>query len=218
MKKCYTLFNWAFLICACAASTFALAETTDTLLQVQQQWAKANYELSGKEQVAAFETLISSIQKKLDQHPKDADMHIWLGISQSTLAGAKGGLGALSLAKASRAALESALAIAPEALDGSAYTSLGTLYHKVPGWPLGFGDDKKARQLLETALEINPKGIDPNYFYAEFLYDEKDYTEAKAHLLTAQAAAPRPGRPLADQGRRKEIEELLRKVEKKLQK
>ncbi len=50
----------------------------------------------------------------------------------STYAGAKGGLGALSLAKKSRAVLESALMIDDQALQGSAYTSLGALYAKVP--------------------------------------------------------------------------------------
>ncbi len=39
--------------------------------------------------------------------------------------------------KEARASLEAALKIAPEALDGSAYTSLGSLYYQVPGWPLG---------------------------------------------------------------------------------
>ena len=58
------------------------------------------------------------------------------------------------------------------ALDGSAYTSLGTLYYKVPGFPIGFGDHKKARQLLEAALKVNPDGIDSNYFYGEYLFDE----------------------------------------------
>ena len=28
-------------------------------------------------------------------------------------------------------------------IDGSAYASLGVLYHKVTGWPLGFGDKAK---------------------------------------------------------------------------
>lgn len=216
MKKCLYLLGLLWL--TSTTSIWALAADSDQLLQLQQQWAKANYQLSGKEQEAAFETLISALEKNLEQQPKDANLLIWLGITKSTLAGARGGLGALSLAKGARAALEEAIDVAPNALDGSAYASLGTLYHKVPSWPLGFGDDKKARNLLEKALQINPAGIDPNYFYAEFLYDEKAYVEAKEHVLAARAAAPRPGRPLADQGRQQEIEELLRKIEKKLRK
>ena len=130
----------------------------------------------------------------------------------SSFAGAKGGLGALGLAKKARASLEAALEIDPDALEGSAYTSLGTLYHKVPGFPLGFGSDKKARRFLLQALEIDPNGIDPNYFYGEFLLDEKQFAEARKYLERALAASPRPGRPIADQGRRREIQVLLQKI------
>ena len=64
--------------------------------------------------------------------------------------------------------------------------TLGILYHKVPGWPIAFGDDDDEKNYLEKALALNPQGIDPHYFYGEFLYDERDYTEAKNHLLLAQ--------------------------------
>ena len=100
---------------------------------------------------------------------------------------------------------------------GSAYTSLGTLYHKVPGWPIGFGDDDDARVMLNKALAINPDGIDPNYFYGEYLYDERDYKQALVYLEKAKYAQPRVTRPLADKYRHQEIELLLAKVNKKLQ-
>jgi tetratricopeptide (TPR) repeat protein len=101
-------------------------------------------------------------------------------------------------------------------MDGSAYTSLGTLYHKMPGWPIAFGSDKKARQYLEKALQISPAAIDPNYFYGEFLYDDGDYADALRYLEIAQKAAPRPGREIADAGRQAEISALMAKVKKKL--
>ena len=103
-----------------------------------------------------------------------------------------------------------------KALNGSAYTSLGTLYFKVPGWPLGFGNDKKAVQLLEKALEINPDGIDPNYFYADYLREKKDFESAEKNLLKAQKAAPRADRPVADSGRHQEILTALLDVREKL--
>jgi tetratricopeptide (TPR) repeat protein len=137
---------------------------------------------------------------------------VWHGIALSSQAGAKGGMGALSLAKQARGLLESSLKIDATALSGSAHTSLGTLYHKVPGFPIGFGDDKKARQHLEAALKLNPAGIDPNFFYAEFLLDKGETALAIKHLKIAQAATSRPGRETADAGRRQEIAALLGKV------
>ena len=126
------------------------------------------------------------------------------------------GGGKLPLAKESKADLEHALKIDPEALDGSAYTSLGTLYFNVPGWPIGFGNGKKAEELLLKALTINPNGIDSNYFFGDYLMQEKRYQEAKTYLLKAKNAQPRPNRPLADAGRQKEIAKALAIVNKKL--
>lgn len=190
-------------------------EVTAAIAELQHRWAVANYELQGQPREAALELLARDAQALTDRYPQRAEAWIWSGIIRSTLAGAKGGLGALGAAKAARRDLERALALDPAALDGSAYTSLGTLYYKVPGWPIGFGNDEKAERLLRQALQINPDGIDANYFYGEFLYEQGRRAEAREHLLRARAAAPRPGRELADRGRQREIAELLAKVDAK---
>lgn len=197
---------------------FASDDFDTQLLSLQQQWAKVNYSLSDKEQTQGFEQLLEQAKELAAQNSDRAEPLVWLGIIQSSYAGAKGGIGALSLAKEAKKSLESALQINDSVLQGSAYTSLGTLYHKVPGWPLGFGDDDDAKELLEKAIALNPNGIDPNYFYGEFLFDEKDYEQAKQHLMTALSAPARADRPLADESRRAEIQQLLTKVEKKLSK
>ncbi|MFT4732937.1 MAG: hypothetical protein ACI89W_001967 [Gammaproteobacteria bacterium] len=63
---------------------------------------------------------------------------------------------------------------------------------------------------------ISKTGIDSNYFYAEFLFDEKKYTKAKEHLRLALQATLRLDRPLADEFRRIEVNKLMAKVDKKL--
>lgn len=186
------------------------------LLELQHGWARANYEVPEKDREEAFEQLEESAAKLVAAHPGSAKALIWEGIVLSSLAGAKGGLGALGLAKQSRQELEKALEIDETALDGSAHTSLGVLYYKVPGWPFGFGSDDKARGHLQRALAINPDGIDPNYFYGEFLFEEDEYAEAAEYLERALRAPGRPKRPLADRGRREEARELLARVREKL--
>ena len=76
----------------------------------------------------------------------------------------------------------------------------------------GFGDDAKAEAMLNEALTINPTGIDPNYFQADFLYRNGRYDEASAALNKALKAAPRPGREVADAGRRSDISALQQKI------
>jgi tetratricopeptide (TPR) repeat protein len=186
------------------------------LATIQQAWAVANYENSGDTRERALASLEATAADFAARNPDRAEALIWKGIVESTHAGAKGGLGALSLAKKARASLEAALKLDPTALDGSAYTSLGTLYYKVPGFPLGFGDRDKADELLHKALEINPDGIDPNFFYGELQYERGNYADALRSLEKAGKAAPRPGRELADHGRRDEIAALTAKVRAKM--
>ena len=90
------------------------------------------------------------------------------------------------------------------------------LYYKVPGWPLGFGDKAKAKELLQKALALNPQGIDPNFFYAEYLVETKQADEAVPYLEKALQAPPRPGRQIADTGRREEVRALLAKIKSQL--
>jgi len=187
------------------------------LLSIQQAWAKVNYESpAGDARVQAFDALEKRAEAFTHQHPSRAEALIWEGIIESSYAGAKGGLGALGLCKEARGNLEAALKLDPNALEGSAYTSLGTLYYKVPGFPLGFGDDKKAGALLQQALRLNPNGIDPNYFFAEYLFEQGDYAKSLQYLDKAGHAAPRAGRELADQGRRNEIAALTARAKAKM--
>jgi len=207
----------ARLICAMmlAASAVAWAGMEDDVARVRQEWERIKYQMPVKGQEAAFEALAKDSAKVMTQYPNRAEPAIWHGIIEASYAGAKGGLGALSLAKNARKSFEQALALDPDALEGSAYTSLGSLYYQVPGWPLGFGDDGKARELLQKGLALNPNGIDPNYFYGDFLFRSGDYAGAEQALRKAFQAPPREGRKLADDGRRKEINELLEKVREK---
>ena len=186
------------------------------LLSIQQAWARVNYEMpAGDERAKAFDELERRAENFTRQNPERPEALIWEGIIESSYAGAKGGLGALSLCKEARGNLETALKLDPSALDGSAYTSLGALYYKVPGFPVGFGDDEKAEKLLQKALKLNPNGIDPNYFYAEYLFEQGRYPEALQYLDKAGKAAPRPGREVADKGRRGEIAALNAKIKAK---
>lgn len=210
----------ALLVAVLAVTVNAGADSSASAAAVgalQRDWAVANYQTAGKARETAFDQLLGAVAVAQQQHKDDAGVLIWSGIIHSSYAGVKGGLGALKFAKMARAELEQALALDPGALQGSAYTSLGTLYYKVPGWPIGFGNKDKAAALLQQALTLNPDGIDPNYFYGEYLYEQGDLAPARAALLKAQAAAPRPGRAVADQGRQAEIAALLQQIAAKLQ-
>lgn len=206
----------AALVLAASLATGALAAPTfDASLDgLARGWAHANYEVRDSGAKAAESARLAAEADALArQNPGRAEPLVWEAILLATEAGAKGGLDGLGLAKQAKALLERAERINPRALgDGSVYTTLGSLYAQVPGFPIGFGDAAKARAYLTKALAANPSGIDPNFFYGDFLYRQKDYAGAEAALKKALAAPPRPGREVADRGRRAEAAALLAKV------
>lgn len=183
---------------------------------LQQEWAVIKYQTPSKDkQEEAIEALSNKAALVSQKYPGRAEPLIWQGIIMATEAGIQGGLHGLSDAKSARTILEQAEKIDANALNGSVYTSLGSLYYKVPGFPIGFGDNDKARNYLEKALAMNPDGIDPNFFYGDFLYERGEYARAEQVLNHALQAAPRPGRELADKGRAEETRDLLAKIQQK---
>ncbi|MEO6184927.1 MAG: tetratricopeptide repeat protein [Steroidobacteraceae bacterium] len=180
--------------------------------QLRSDWAHVQYEIPEAGRLDAMSHLKNVADAALAADSNSAGLLIWDAIITSSMAGLKGGLGALSLAKESRAKLEQAEKLQPGALNGSALTSLGALYYQVPGWPIGFGNKDKARASLLAALKIDPDSIDANYFYADFLLSQGDHAGARKAAEHALAAPPRPGREVADNGRRAEARVLIAKL------
>jgi tetratricopeptide (TPR) repeat protein len=208
-------FIASFTVVLTAASAPAQADMQSSVNELTHRWAEISYQTPEREQETAFEALANSAALISKSYPGHAEPLIWQAIILSSAAKAEGGLGALGKVKEARQLLNDAEKIDPTALNGSIYSSLGSLYAKVPGWPIGFGDKKKAAEYFQKALAINAEGIDAHYFYADLLADQGDYTNAALHLKKALAAPPRPDRADADAGRRQEALRLLETLKKK---
>jgi tetratricopeptide (TPR) repeat protein len=192
----------------------AFAAFQDDLRGIAQQWASARYESSGDERKLKLGEVIKSADEFALKYPDRADSHLWAGVVRCSLAEIESKLTALGLVKECRAKLEQALAIDPAAEDGYAYGVLGTLYAKVPGWPLAFGDKKKADELLLKGVTVAPNGMNSNYFYAKFLYDQGDVEHAQQYIERAATASPPypPEESLPVTIRQREIHELSEKI------
>lgn len=204
--KLMTLIAATLLLCS---TTAAMADLDSDILSLQQRWATTRYTMTGDQQARAFAALTTDARKQVADHPGRAEPLVWLAIILSSDAGTSGGLGALGKVKEARKLLEQAEQIDAGTLDGSVYTSLGSLYYQVPGWPIGYGNDARAEAYLRKALAINPDGIDPNYFMGDFLLQQGKTAEAIHYLEKARAAPARPQRAVADTGRQREIAEKL---------
>lgn len=195
-----------------AARSAHAADVDDAIRELQHDWEVIRYQTPAAERERRFEALSTKAHAVCATFPDRSEPLVWEGIIVSSWAGEQGGLGALRLARNAKELFERAIAIDGRVLDGSAYNSLGVLYYKVPGWPIGFGSNGKAKELLLEALALNPDGIDPNFFFGEFLLETNQPAEAIMYLERALAAPPRPGRRVADAGRREEARALLQKA------
>ncbi len=202
----------ALVFALVSSATFAVGPE---VVRLQQDWAVIKYKQPKNQQEQKFASLLKIAEDYVSKAQNDPEILIWYGIVEASYAGARGGLGALGNVKNAKKSFERAIELKPTALDGSAFTSLGSLYYQVPSWPIGFGDNKKALEFLKKGLAANPEGIDPNFFFGDFLFKSGDYANAEQALKKALKAAPRPGRELADEGRRGEIESLLQKIAEK---
>ena len=141
---------------------------------------------------------------------------IWDGIVTSERASLTWGFTALNLATKARDILISAERQDPKALDAGAPTSLGVLYYRVPGFPVGWGDTEKARHYLEEAVKNAPKGRDAHYFYADFLFEQREYKQAEAVVMRALSLPSHPERPIWDRYFPEVMAGLLEKIRGKM--
>jgi cytochrome c-type biogenesis protein CcmH/NrfG len=189
------------------------------ILHVALDWEHIKFEVeNADEQEKKMAALAEHAGTLVQQYPNQPEPTIWLGIlisEQASMANENSSpVKALRLALKARDILTEAEKVDPVALDAGAPTSLGVLYYRVPGFPLGFGDKTKARHLLQEATTNAPNGLDANYFYGDFLFQQKEYPEAAKVLKHALALPAHPERPIWDHARRLVIQELLAKLPK----
>ncbi|MFB0875055.1 MULTISPECIES: tetratricopeptide repeat protein [unclassified Sphingobium] len=198
---------------AMALPAAAQAGMSDDVKSINDNWARISYQMNGSShQTVALDKLARLADITVARYPGQADPLMWQGIVVSEQANRANIFHKLSLATRARDILARAYAIDPQAGNGGAAMSLGVLYYKVPGSPIGFGDNDRARKLLQQALALDPNGLDANYFWGDYLYNQGDKAGAKVALAKALRAPHDPARPVWDAGRRGEVQALLRKI------
>lgn len=187
------------------------AEPSAFINEVARDWDRAAFNVKDEsKQLAALKLIQTRLSEELKTDPQNAPIRAWRGIILATEANGMSGLAALKKADAARKELEKAIAIDPNPTgDGYAFAILGALYDAAPGFPIGFGDKKKALKNIKTALALNPDSIDAGYFLGVFYANRGDVAAAKEVLASAKRAPPRPGREIGDAGRLKDIQDLF---------
>jgi tetratricopeptide (TPR) repeat protein len=167
----------------------------DSLDRIETEWSNAGNTGSVKMQKEKFQRLYNRVTKLASEHPDKAEPKIVQALILLTIAQIEGAFSALSLVHQAKELLLGAISINPDARNGSAVFTLGILYYKVPGWPIGFGDDDKAEKLLLSSVSKNPEGIGSNYYYGDFLIQQDRPDEAERYLKRAAQAYLPPNEP-----------------------
>ncbi|MCB8889618.1 hypothetical protein [Vreelandella malpeensis] len=197
---------------ALALSPLAASAYQDELFSLKNRWEHTVTELPANQRQGTLEALSNEATTLAEQNPGTADVLVWQGIILASYARERGGLGALGTAKQARDVLERAIEIDPQGSNGSAYVTLGALYDRAPGRPLGFGNSDTAERMFQRALEIRPDGIDVNYYYAAFLKEEGDTEGARRYAERAVEGTARDNRQLSDEALRREAQGFLQSL------
>jgi len=211
----------AGIVCALALAGVARAQGADfnaEIAALSKAWAHVNYEIPDKHAEGREAARLAAQADALaDRHPDRAEPLVLEAMLLLSEADTKRDMRGLNLAVKAKWLLDQAEMINPDPFgDGSLYALIGTLYAQVPGFPIAYGDKKKARRYLDKALAINPTGLDANYFMGDLLFSAGKPAEAIQALQRALNAPARPGWAVADKGRKREAAELLVKARQAL--
>lgn len=210
-------FRIALALLIGLSSVAVAQDSLPALSGIENRWVDIRYVMTDdKTRLAAARDLRAESASLRAAHPTDLKVKFWHAMVLLLEAEYKRNLGSLHEVREAKRLFEEIEAENPHLLDGRVHTGLGMLYSGVPGWPIAFGDDKKAAAYFLKALEISPEGQEANYLYADFLRGKKKLAEAIPYFEIALRAPIRPGHERAEQFRHKEVEEDLAATRKEL--
>lgn len=168
----------ALLIVDCRAAD---AQQLTRYGALMERLSEIQLTLEGEEAEQALAALRVEAVTNRDANPGEAEA--WIASARvGAMYARTQGMGGLGLAKDVKAEFEKSMELDPAAQQGMAQGYLGQVYLVVPGWPVGFGNEKKGVQMMEQALSAYPGNGLINLLYAQHLIGEERYKEAQQYL------------------------------------
>lgn len=140
------------------------------------------------------------------------EANFWLAVNYGSFGVEKGIMKSLELISPIKTCVERSMEIDEGYFFGGPWRVLGRLYHKAPGWPFSIGNNKKAIECLETALEFGPKFYLNHLFLAEVYISAWEKEKAKEHLNWIIKARLTKNHEREDKEYKQQAKELLEKL------
>jgi len=209
LKKIAFLFLFLFF----SAATLA---KQPVYLELLKDYDEALYKVRyDEDQKKLLIKLSAKAYELTKQHPNDAAVKAWAGI----ILAAESKYYTLNFYKANKrnsAAvkfLEEAKSMDANLQQGIIYTALGLLYLEKSGDKF----DQLSKDYLLQSIRLDPKGLESNFAYAQYLFKKKKYLETLKHLAIATEAPQRSNRKRADKRIKFAVSQFVDKVKIQLE-
>jgi tetratricopeptide (TPR) repeat protein len=159
-----------------------------------------------------FEYGVDYGKKGVAANENSLEANFWLAVNYGNYGTEKGIMKSLELIKPIKAHCERVIEIDESYFYGGPWRVLGRLYNKAPGFPFSVGDNKKAIECLQKALEFGPNFYLNHIFIAEAYLSGSDKTKAKEHLDWIINAPLNKNHEREDEGYKREAEAILAKL------
>ncbi|MDQ3634619.1 MAG: TRAP transporter TatT component family protein [Acidobacteriota bacterium] len=137
------------------------------------------------------------------------EANFWLSVNYGSYGQEKGIMKSLSLITPIKDLSEKCIELDESYFYGGAWRILGRLYHKAPGFPLSLGNNKKALECFEKALEFGPKFYLNHLFLAELYISTRKKDKAREHLEWILEAPLNKNYEREDESYKRDAERLL---------
>ncbi|WP_341326269.1 hypothetical protein [Methylotuvimicrobium sp. KM2] len=189
------------------------ANELDHIVQaIEAEWASIYFSTEIRDKENAYTRLLNKTTEFAKQTHESPELMFWQATIIASRAEHQNPIDALAAIHKAQDLLIKTIKIKPDTLDGSALITLGSLYHQAPGWPIAFGDDKKAEQYLKEGLQINPRGIESNFYYGQYLLNKDQPEEAIEYFKTALNGPIRKEQEFADSSLKEKIKNIMIKT------
>lgn len=179
---------FSILAIMCALFVTPLQGEESFAPKLREEFLALKYsDLTGDEEHAEIRRLHTLADEHISKNSEDAKELVMRARILAYDASLTGGMEGLKMVTEAKELLEKSIEIDANVYNGYAHVLMGLLYDRVPPWPIGFGNLKKAVKHFELAMEIDPEGYESNYTYGEYLAKRRKHEKAIERFEAAKS-------------------------------